>query len=328
MLTATGMAFRGLVFAGLLATVACGAPRNHDISAAQDEKKTENGWLGVMITNVPRDIAEDLKVSEDGAYVDNVVEDSPAEKAGLKKKDIITEFGSRSIFDADDLAKAVKRTGPGTSVKIGILRSGEKKSLSVTIGEMPKKKRTAMAWSGRGPGMMFFSSSAEGLTLMELNEQLAEYFGAPKKEGVLVQEVESESAADKAGFKAGDVILKVGDRTIDEIRDVTRELDQYDEGEKVPFEILRRGSAKMLTLEIEEGEDHWGFHVFPNPRSEIKIRRIPHIEGSIELDDMEHELRQFHIRLEDKEKELNELLLQVKPKIEGVRTRLVSIKVI
>jgi C-terminal processing protease CtpA/Prc len=240
---------------------------------------------------------------------------------------VITKFGERTVYDADDLAKAVKRTVPGTSVPVTLYREGKKKDLTVTIDERPTRKRRAVTWFGRGPRMMFFSSSSvEGMSLTELNEQLAEYFGAPNKEGVLVQEVDEGSAADKAGFKAGDVILKVGDRDVDEIRDITRELDDYDEGDQVKFELLRKGSAVSLTLQIEEDEDEWGFRVYPFDESEIRIRHLPPpIKGEIKIDHLEQKLNDLHIRLEEADRDVRQRILRITPEINGVRTRVFSI---
>lgn len=327
MLNATAVILRGLLFTGMLATVACGAPRNGEIGLAQEKEKPEPGWLGVSISNVPKQAMEKYKLGEDGAYVNNVVDDSPADKAGLKKADVITKFGQRTIYDADDLAKAVKRTAPGTSVPVSVYREGKKKDLTVTIDERPVRKRRAVTWVGRGPRMMFFSSSfVEGMNLTELNEQLAEYFGAPNKEGVLVQEVEEGSAADKAGFKAGDVILKVGNRDVDEIRDISRELDEYDKGEKVQFEVLRKGSAKSLTLQMEEDEDEWGFRVFPSDESGIHIRHLsPSVESEIEIDHLEKKLHDLQIRMEDAERNVRQRILRITPEINGVRARVFSI---
>ena len=81
-----------------------------------------------------------------------------------------------------------------------------------------------------------------GLGLMELNPQLGKYFEAPEGKGVLVESVKEGSAAEKAGFRAGDVILKIGDKNVEKIRDVHKQLSKYEEGDKANFEILRKGT--------------------------------------------------------------------------------------
>ena len=88
---------------------------------------------------------------------------------------------------------------------------------------------------------VFVGNHLLGMQLLTLNEQLGEYFNAPNNEGVLVEEVEHESTAEKAGFKAGDIIIRVGKKTVDAVEKVQRELHKFDEGDKVDFEIMRKG---------------------------------------------------------------------------------------
>lgn len=100
------------------------------------------------------------------------------------------------------------------------------------------------------------------MKLMELNDQLSEYFGVPGGTGVLVTRVGKGSAAEKAGIKAGDVLLKIGKRTIDDMEDVSKAFSRYDEGDKVGIEVSRKGSNKTLSLEVREDRDHSSFDLF------------------------------------------------------------------
>ena len=225
---------------------------------AQSQKP---GWLGVSIQDVSKDLMKDENLkNQDGAYVADVVDESPADSAGIKKGDVIVEFAGRTIYDSDDLSKAVSRTKPGTNATVVLIRKGEKKNLAVVIQKQPRRRGVA-SFFGLAPRVAVFSPAGRmlGLQLMELNEQLAEYFGAPNNEGVLVQGVKKESSGEKAGFKAGDVLLKIGSREIDEMSDVTRALDKYEEGDKVEVEVLRKGAKKTLSVEVEEEEGPWGF---------------------------------------------------------------------
>ncbi len=241
-------------------------------ATAFQPQNQRTGWLGVSIQDVSKDLMKEKDLKErDGAYVADVVDDSPADSAGIKEGDVIIEFAGRTIYDADDLSKAVGRTNPGTKATVVLMRKGEKKNLAVVIQKQPRRRGHA-AFFGQAPRVAVFHSFGRmlGLSLMDLNEQLAEYFGAPNNEGVLVQEVKKGSSADKAGVKAGDVLLRVGTRSVDELSDVSRALEKYDEGEKVEIEVLRKGSKKTVTVEIEEGEDGpWGM-IAP------KMPRMPH----------------------------------------------------
>jgi predicted metalloprotease with PDZ domain len=101
---------------------------------------------------------------------------------------------------------------------------------------------------------VFFRNHIFGMQLLTLNEQLGEYFNAPNNEGVLVEEVEHESSAEKAGFKAGDIIIRVGKKTVNAAEKVQRELRKYDEGDKVDFEVMRKDVKKTLSIEMEEDQ--------------------------------------------------------------------------
>jgi membrane-associated protease RseP (regulator of RpoE activity) len=253
------------------------------------------GWLGVSIQDMSKDLAKKKKVkAEEGALVTDVRKKSPAESAGIKEDDIIVEFNGKPISDVEDLQKAVRKAEPGKEATVAIVRQDQRKVLKVTIGKPPKGELST-GYAIAAPPMRhftsFFSSSEMyGLTLSELNQQLGEYFGAPNGRGVLVTEVEKESEGEKAGFRAGDVIIHIGRETVEDIRDISEGLEDFKEGEKATVEVLRRGEKKSLTLTVEESES-FGWNsgsTFVAPR----IPRVPDIRISIprieyEMQDLE-----------------------------------------
>lgn len=261
----------------------------------QDKKAARKGWLGVSIQDVSETLAEDEGLKgEDGAYISDVQDDSPADSVGLKKGDVIVEFAGRKIYDSDDLAKSVSRTEPGTKASIVVLRKGERKTFTVTIGKLPR--RSSYAWSTHGtPRFRFFhGANSLGMSTLSLNDQLARYFGAPNDEGVLVERVEKGSAAEKAGIAAGDVLLRIGSRAIDEVDDLWRALEKYDEGDTVEIEILRKGAKRTVTVVIEDaGDEPWGLvaptvphapriHVRPkiaDPSFDFEVKIAPELEA-------------------------------------------------
>jgi serine protease Do len=254
----------------------------------EKKEKAKKGWLGVSIQDVTEKIAKKNNLSaEEGAYINDVVDNSPADSAGLKEGDVIVKFADRDIYDSDDLVRTVSRISPGTRATVTFLRGGERKSLTVVVG---KEKTRRMVGFGVGslPRLSFFGGNTLGMRLSNLNEQLGEYFGAPDKHGVLVEEVDDESAAAKAGFKAGDVITRAGKRSVEDVEDVNKELRKHDEGDKVEFEILRKGTKKTLTAEIEEEEEGQHFNVAPKMRMNIhpniQIFRSPRHSSQFEFD--------------------------------------------
>jgi serine protease Do len=247
----------------------------------------KGGWLGVSIQDISPKIAKkkDLK-SDEGAYVNDVVEKSPADSAGVKEGDVIVEFNGRKIDDADDLLRAVQKANAGSRTTIVVLRNNEKKSLAIAVGK-PRRRNFNEGFAAtapRAPHMAIFGKSGMwGLRLSELNEQLGEYFGAPNGKGVLVEKVEKKSTGEKAGFRAGDVITKVNKSSVEDIRDLNEAAEDTDKGDKLEIEVLRKGANKILTVEIEEQDiepSSFNFHFENLPDGEMmrefEMNAIPH----------------------------------------------------
>lgn len=244
------------------------------------ERMKKSGWIGVIIQDVNEKIARKAGLdSEEGVYVNEVVENSPADSAGLKEGDIILEFDGKKLFDVDDLIKGVQRTIPGSKVGIVIVHEGEKKTIQLTVG----KKRLKNRMFDIVPDIhVFVGNHILGLKLLTLNEQLGEYFDAPNNVGVLVEEVEKESVAEEAGFKAGDVITHVGGKTVNEVEKIRKELCKYDEDEKVEFEVLRKGVKKVIRVKMEEEPSIWQNFFFHNPHIRM-FRSCPFDDAEMHL---------------------------------------------
>ena len=283
----------------IIAVLLCLGAASAGTAAAQEknEKKqsktmrvtasTKTPWLGVMlkdVTEVTTGSKGKKATGSKGALVSEVVDDSPAENAGIEDGDVIVEFNGKKIEDASGLVEAVKKSEIGTSVPITVLRDGEKKTLHVEPGRAPKAS-APQAFSFSTPGvpgtpgapiiprapmapfasmnphvkiMRAFAggcSGQYGMKLMQLDGQLAEYFGAPNNKGVLVENVKKDSPADKAGFRAGDVLVRAGKKTIEDAGDVRAAFGAYDKGEKLPFEVIRKGARMTLDLEVAEAEE-------------------------------------------------------------------------
>lgn len=269
----------------------------------KEKARKARGYLGVQIQDVTSKIEKRYKLpTDEGAYVAEVVEDSPAEKAGLQEDDVVLSFGGKAVYDAGDLTRFVERTAPDTKVDVVVWRDETRKTVPVTVGK--RKERSFAFFSPRvgGEAMVWSGRSTYGLELSTLNEQLGSYFGVPKGEGVLVERVTKESASAKAGLLAGDVITKVGKEPVTTTGDVIRELSDYEAGDKVDLEVYRKGSKKTVTVEVEEGdEDGYGFF-FDGPGDGAMRIDIPHPKVRVHIDKLRRE------RWEDAEYKLQEAL--------------------
>ncbi|MFZ4619561.1 MAG: PDZ domain-containing protein [Bacteroidota bacterium] len=303
------MKYRVSIVLSLLTAMLC-----MTVSAANDGDKVvrvkakKQGWLGVEIQDVTPKFAREheLKIKE-GAFINSVVDESPADSAGLKEGDVIVEFNARKIETADDLTEAVRETAPGTKATTKIVRSGENKSIAVNVGK--NKLRTSFAFGGmRMPRVMMKMSGrdVEGMELMELNKQLGEYFEAPNGKGVLVQSVDKDENAAKAGIKAGDVITKFGTETVTDAGDIRDALSDLDEGAKVNIELLRKGKKVTVSLEVSE-QDNDGMMFWPGNGFE-------HFNFEPQQEHMEQMQRKLHDELKElprKQKELERIQLKM-----------------
>ena len=227
-----------------------------------DASHSDNGgWLGITIEDLTPEIRKGLKTStREGVVVLSVQENSPADKAGLRKNDVIVAVNGHAVNDRWDLLKTIRSEEPGTSVSLKIVRDNADKELTAELDEAQDHEVRVFPMLGTitHPFYMVSESVTQGLRMMELNEQLGEYFGAPDGKGVLVEEVRHNSPAAKAGFRAGDVIIRVGNDPIEDIMDVRNALRHFESGDSARFGILRKGSSLTLVLRLGD-RDSGGF---------------------------------------------------------------------
>jgi len=204
--------------------------------AAQRAVAGAVSFLGVAIQEIDSDRAKALKLPEEaGVEVTRIAPDSPAEKAGIKTGDIITQYNGQRVEGMDQFSRMVRETPAGREVRIGILRNGAAQTISAKVAARPLitgqlvPAPTASAlqpFDFRFPDMpqsrMTWRSTMLGIDLETLDGQLAEFFGV--KEGVLVRMVNKDSPADKAGIRAGDVIVRMDDVKVATPADISAHL--------------------------------------------------------------------------------------------------------
>jgi serine protease Do len=175
--------------------------------------RVTRGWLGVSVQQMTPELAKSFGLEEDrGALVAEVIKNSPAEKAGLQRGDVILTFDSHEIKDMRDLPRLVAATPVDEKVKMEILRDGKAREVKVTVGMLAEKENGEMMTSGENEQDKF------GLALEEITAATAEQYGLDSTSGVLITAVQPASPADDAGLQPGDIILEVNGKQTDDLQ--------------------------------------------------------------------------------------------------------------
>ncbi len=202
--------------------------------------KVTRGWLGVLIQQVTLEAAGPLGLREpQGALVAEVTPESPAQRAGIQRGDVILHFGGKAVTEVRDLPRLVAETPVGSEVAIGILRSEKSVTVRIRVGEL-REERVAQARP---------RASEYGLTVQDLTSKLAQGLGVPAGQGVAVARIMPGSAADEAGLRQGDVILEV-DRKPVKTREGFEAAMRERPADKGPLFLMRRGdTTRYIAME-------------------------------------------------------------------------------
>lgn len=202
------------------------------------------GRLGVYIQDMTADLADSFDLEKgDGIIVAQVIKDSPASEAGLKQGDLILKLDGKKVSKVADFRNQISFTRPGTKVKLLIQRDGKQQTLTVRIGKLETDVAGRPAKTGK--------LSKLGLSLQELNQELAEKFGYQGQSGVLVTDVESGSAAERGGIKRGDLIQEVNRSAVKTPADVRKILENNRRNSLLL--LVRQGEAtRYLAIKLDE----------------------------------------------------------------------------
>lgn len=361
------------------------------------------GWLGVTTQSTDADQRRDLDLTRDGLLVNSVSEDSPADRAGLRKGDVILSYDGRSVSEPNDLRSLVRNTEPGQSVNLSVWRNGSRRSLDVRVGELPgsedeyfetpvprapeapipprapraprapstpdsdddgtvhrkmiingrelteeemeEKMKDSDGWFSPKemkeleglkdlkelkdlPGMRGWSNDGGrtfsfnsiggrgrlGVRVEKLSDDLAQALGVGGDEGVLVVQVIEDTPAQRAGLRAGDVIVRVGNDTVSDPDALVRALGERNG--TVDIVVLRKGVRRTIQADLERGTAPRAFSVNPNIRPNLRNReldRTPQVyrwrakdDADKENQDLREELRQLRRELQELRREMGE----------------------
>jgi serine protease Do len=208
------------------------------------EGKVIRGWLGVMIQKITPPLKEKLRLKDEkGALVADVTRNGPAEKAGIKRGDVIISFDGKEIKEMSELPFIVASTPVNKTVLVEVMRRGKKKSIKVKIGELEEEAEAKAEIEEK---------SDLGMTVEKITPELVRQFGLSERSGLVVVHVEKNSPAEKAGIRPGDILVEIDQEPINELGKYREKLQEYEKGDTILFLVKRKGTTLYLTMKIWE----------------------------------------------------------------------------
>ncbi|MCW9025590.1 MAG: DegQ family serine endoprotease [Gammaproteobacteria bacterium] len=219
------------------------------ISQLKEKGKVARGWLGILIQDINRELAESFGMKKPkGAVVLRVLPDSPAAKAGFKVGDVVVEFNGKEINRSSDLPLAVGRAPIGAKARVELIREGKSKSLYVVIDELPSSEELADSDTEQKPELG--NVSLLGLTVANLSKEQREELDLDDR-GLLVRDVEAGPARN-AGIRHGDIVLMIDGKNVKDIQAFKQIVRNLDKGKSTPVLIHRGNAPVFLALKIPE----------------------------------------------------------------------------
>ena len=214
----------------------------------REKGRVSRGWLGVLIQDVTRELAESFGMDKpQGALVARVLDGSPAERAGFEVGDIILWFDGHAIERSSELPPIVGRTRAGREVGVGILRDGLAMTLQVTTDELPAEDEVQVA-AAQGPDGV--EATRLGIVVRDMTEEERASADTVDR-GVVVSSVSAGGPAERAGIREGDLILMLNNGKVANGDDFSRLVAELPRGKAVSVLVQRQGNPIFLALKLE-----------------------------------------------------------------------------
>jgi len=202
------------------------------LNELKSKGKVTRGYLGVYLQEITEELKEALDLpSFNGVLISEVIENQPAAKAGIKSGDVVLTFDGKDVIDLQSFRIQVASTEVGKQVRMKILRDGKEKIVKVRIGEFPEQPSAAAEEEEK--------DSKLGLKVIDVTDSQAQRFNLDARSGVLVIEVGTDTPAEDAGIRIGDVIIAIDKKEIKNVRDYHIAQSKLEKGKPVIFHIQR-----------------------------------------------------------------------------------------
>jgi S1-C subfamily serine protease len=203
--------------------------------------------IGVTVQQVSSDLAESIGLRDvRGAIVNSVEADSPAQKAGIERGDVITAFDGQPVNDSNDLRNRIASSAPGSRATVTLYRNGREETKTVVLGELSNTRMASYSGEEGSNGDRF------GMSVEPLTPEMANQMGLRAKRGLVVQEVAPASAASDAGLQSGDVIVEVNHRPVNTLQQF-REAVGANSGRPALLLVNRQGNDLFIALSPKRG---------------------------------------------------------------------------
>ncbi len=214
------------------------------VEQLKSKGKVSRGWLGILIQDVNRELAESFGMKKPmGAVVLRIMDNSPASKAKFMVGDVVVEFDGKTIHRSSDLPIAVGSTRVGSKVKVKVIREGKSKTLKVTIAELPSEEELADV-KPQKPSKV----NRIGAVVKDLSSEQREALAIPSG-GVLVTDLKAGPARD-AGIRQGDVVLKINNKDIKNAEHFRQLVKKLPADKSMPILIQRQSAPIFLVIKL------------------------------------------------------------------------------
>lgn len=286
-----------------------------DWGEAEKDVKVEKGvFIGIYPEDIDSEEAEALDYKGEGILVEDIVSDGPAEKAGLKAGDIITAIDSEKITGTDQFRKVLAKYSPGDKVKVSTVRDKAVKEFSVELAK--RKEMERIITIGKDDHM---KRAFLGVVTETVEGDFAEYFGV--KEGALIKSIVEDSPAEKAGLKAGDVLVEIAGDKIESTDDVFEAMSDHKPGDSVKIKFMRKGKDETVELKLDKapGSSSWSWDGLGGH----KIIIADDDEVTIDTDELrravKEALKEVKIKMDESGEQLKKELDQLKVELEALK---------
>jgi serine protease Do len=210
--------------------------------------KVMRGWLGITIQNLTAELSQKFNLKDtNGALVTEILKGSPADKAGLVRGDVITEFNGKKVADADNLRNMIAQSNVGSQVLIKMYRAGKEYQLNAPITEYPREPGSTLETAP--PPTEAKREALSGIEVVELTKEIARQLGLEKDEkGVVIERIEPGSSADEARLRRGDVIQEIERMKITSVKDFNKIASNIKPGDTVLLLISRSGRKIYIVI--------------------------------------------------------------------------------